>query len=102
MRRWGRDWSFTSPPGWCDHCGTPATEIEAAELDRAAAAKFMQKAGLKKAGRKPKPPGTTDGARRLAMLEKGMSLEQIADWDAVDDVASVRKSIWRERKRAGH
>jgi hypothetical protein len=81
--------------------------IKVAPKDEAAAAEHIELAlpyfrealsWGRKAGRKPAPPGGTVGERRLAMLERGISMEDIAEIDGVD-VEVVRRSIDRGEKR---
>ncbi len=54
----------------------------------------------RKPGRSRLLPGETVGERRLAMLERGRSIEQIAEHDDVD-IDVVERSIRRGRHRRG-
>jgi hypothetical protein len=98
MRLNGRYFSFTSPPGWCDRDGIPATDEEAAELNKRALGKFKTRLGHKKPGPQRLESGETIGEQRLALLEEGVSMEQIAERHG-HDIDVVRRSLSRGRNR---
>jgi hypothetical protein len=78
--------------------------IELAPTDRAGAAAYYELAApffadLKQGpGRPELPPGATVGEQRLDMLERGISMERIAELDGVD-MNVVKRSINRGRRR---
>lgn len=90
-----------------DHCGVYGTDFAPAmarvEIDRGKLIECFPgppraQKPASKVGAKQKPPGETAGERRLGLLNQGISMERIAEWEGVD-VDVVRRSISRGQER---
>lgn len=51
---------------------------------------------VRRSGRPPKNPGEKAGERRLAMIDQGMSMEDIAEKEGVD-IETIRRSMGKDR-----
>lgn len=88
-----------SPETYRDRDGNEAPP----EAARMFVKKQMRRWAIKEAGRPPKM-GLTEGEQRLALLEGGMDLEQIADHCGVEIetvTRTIRRAQQRRRKKAG-
>ena len=86
--------SIGSPEQYLDRDGNEAPP----EAYKHFARKWMRRVDIKPAGRRQMATGQTVDELRLAMLESGVSEEQLAEREGID-IESLRKSLRRGRQR---
>jgi hypothetical protein len=86
--------SIGSPEQYLDKDGNEAPP----EAYKHFARKWMRRVGIKPAGRRKMATGQTIDELRLALLESGVSEEQLAEREGID-IESLRKSFRRGRQR---